>query len=122
MWTWQTWCLGSGEKQLGCSVNIWKKDVVKLQIEYALVRKRWEDRRNVPNMMGEIKVLTIYLGWEWQIIKNNSQQRINVESEFKFDNKEIEESYECLRDTHIFLSFHWEDVDCNVWDRSDAIL
>ena len=50
--------------------------------------------------MGEIKVLTIYLGWEWQIIKNNSQQRINVESELKFANKKIEGSYEYLRDTN----------------------
>ena len=39
-----------------------EKVLVKIQIEYASVRKRWEDRRNVPNMMGEIKVLTIYLG------------------------------------------------------------
>ena len=52
--------------------------------------------------MGEIKVLTIYLGWEWQLIKNNSQQRINVESELKFDNKEIQGSYECLRDTNTY--------------------
>ena len=53
-------------------------------------------------MMGEIKVLTIYLGWEWQIIKNNSHQGINVESELKFDNKEIEGSYDALEtQTHI---------------------
>ena len=66
--------------------------------------------------MGEIKVLTIYLGWEWQIIKNNSQQRINVESKFKFDNKEIEVSYECLRDTNTYSSVFIERMSIEMYE------